>query len=240
VVATLDSTATTQQIEQLLAEAGNCRLPCWWGITPGTTPWPDAQRILMPIASKIEESDFGVPADTLIYTANFRSPVDEEDRLYLAQNYLVEKDIVERVSVRATNSGYYSIAEILNSYGSPSEVLIRTFRDQREGLRPFYIVFWYPKLGFVAIYASNGFVVDNGKTIEACWKYGPELTIWAPSDNFTFADLARPNISQIPPDDIEAYRPWSYATTEGLVDFIAAAHDMNHTPCLRTRVELWP
>ncbi len=31
-------------IAEMLAANGGCELPCWWGITPGVTPWEDVQQ----------------------------------------------------------------------------------------------------------------------------------------------------------------------------------------------------
>jgi hypothetical protein len=235
---TMNSTQAVQRIEELLDTGSGCHLSCWWGVVPGTTSWSQAQNALAPIAVHI--GDFSLDSHTHVYTARLPSPVDPSDFDYLTQNYLVEDGIVERIWIRATNSGHFSIAEILNTYGLPDDVLVRTFRDQRQGFLPFYLVFWYPEHGFVAIYPSNGYFVGDGSVVEACWDAGPELTMWSPNNPLTFRDLARPDISRIPADEVDFYRPWEYATSESLDQFLAAAGSSSHKPCLQTKAELWP
>jgi hypothetical protein len=198
------------------------------------------ERLLAPLALDITGSSFGAPSDTMIYTVSFGSPLDPADRTYLTQDYLVENDIIVRIWVRATDSGRYSISEVLTSYGMPSEVLVRTFKGQQEGARPMYLVLMYSNVGFAAVYASNAYHTGNSDIIEACWRDGPELTTWASDNHLEFRDLAKPNVSQIAPDEIKYYRPWDYATSESLDQFIEAARNANYAPCLQTHTELWP
>jgi hypothetical protein len=37
----------------MLADNANCELPCWWGITPGVTPWQEAQQTFLSYGKNI-------------------------------------------------------------------------------------------------------------------------------------------------------------------------------------------
>lgn len=47
----------TEQVQAWIKEQmktnPSCRLPCWWGITPGKTTWIEAQAFLAPYATRI-------------------------------------------------------------------------------------------------------------------------------------------------------------------------------------------
>src|SRR5688572_27007039 len=48
--ATLQPTLMPQERENYVRESfsssSNCKLPCWWGITPGETTWKDTEELL--------------------------------------------------------------------------------------------------------------------------------------------------------------------------------------------------
>ena len=45
---TISSTNVEGQklVQELLENNGGCKLPCWWGFTPGKTTWVEARQIL--------------------------------------------------------------------------------------------------------------------------------------------------------------------------------------------------
>jgi hypothetical protein len=235
---TFDPDQRTERIERLLDDNAGCDLPCWWGIVPGETTWQEAENLLAPLAIHIQAAAYN--PQTVIYTASFSTPADPIGNDYLIQNYVVKDALIERLWVRATKSSYFSMGEVIGTYGPPGEVLVRTFRGQQEGVRPMYLVFMYPDLAFAAIYAANAFHTGVGDLVEACWEFGPELFLWSPSEPLTFHDLATPNIGQIPSDEVQLYRPWDYATSESLDQFLAGAGNPNQAHCLQTQAGLWP
>lgn len=50
-VLTLPAEEARRRLLELLATNSNCRLPCLWGITPGSSTYQDAQNILAPLVS---------------------------------------------------------------------------------------------------------------------------------------------------------------------------------------------
>jgi hypothetical protein len=52
---TLPSQQTRAKIEELLETNGGCELPCWWGITPNETAWPETLHFLRPYIFQLVE-----------------------------------------------------------------------------------------------------------------------------------------------------------------------------------------
>ena len=50
---TLSAEAAHAKIKELLKTNGGCELPCWWGIIPGKTAWPEALHFLTPIIVEV-------------------------------------------------------------------------------------------------------------------------------------------------------------------------------------------
>jgi hypothetical protein len=53
-IATLDENLARQRVLELFQTNNSCKLPSWWGITPGKTTWDDALKILAPISRDIK------------------------------------------------------------------------------------------------------------------------------------------------------------------------------------------
>ncbi len=45
-VSTFSPTEASARLQDLLKTNAGCRLPCWWGITPGKTTWDEAEEYL--------------------------------------------------------------------------------------------------------------------------------------------------------------------------------------------------
>jgi hypothetical protein len=178
---TLSAEEARIRLLALLANNGNCHLPCLWGLTPGKSSSRDAQAILVPISTLSGFTSFkpGIGSISPEYT-------DDNINIYSKLGFLAEPDnyIISRISFRVEahkkilDGGYekvfgstlfgervkiYQIPSILSEQGVPDSVLIGTlaghFRD--GGSWGFHILLLYPKRGLLVDYTTQMQLVDE-------------------------------------------------------------------------------
>jgi hypothetical protein len=143
----------------LLKNNAGYRLPCWWGITPGKTTWKKAQNFLMPITYDFIfiESPEGFTklpiSNTFIASFQFPAPKDVYP-YYPVYNFTVDNGDITTISTDTIGDNpSYNLLNVLNIYGQPEEVYIRTYQNPYEDRLPFEIVLFYPTQGImVAIF----------------------------------------------------------------------------------------
>lgn len=226
---------------ELFRNNAGCRLPCWWGITPGQTPWEIAQRFLATFAFDIKE---GRSAEHHFYTVYLIVP--EEIYPYqiefypvLAHDYDVINGIVEVIQVEPGLVPNYELSEFLRTYGSPTEVWLRTYNQAREGDLQFDVVLFYPTQGILARYATQGQVVRS--RIRGCPQQKPAaiLALWSPQRELTFSEATN-QTSEIRNEEWWPYRPLQEATGMDVKTFYQTFKKSNNSICLETPTDLWP
>lgn len=157
-------------IKELMATNAGCRLPCFWGITPGVTDWKNAAKFLQTIGATvgdIEESP----------GTHYHSVVFKDENLTTGDNFGFLETLNVVNSIFASGNLYgssartvkdftslwasYSPKEILNSYGIPSRVLLSSVVAiglGDTGRQGYTLWFFYDHLGFMIRY--DGTVPD--------------------------------------------------------------------------------
>jgi hypothetical protein len=148
----------TAAILGLLKENAGCKLPCWWGFVPGITHWQDANLLFQGMGKTPE-----------YYKSSYYLQLDiPEHYLYFGQTYYTQDDLINFIYIGADTSknGHfiygdpvfeedfqnYLLPNILEQYGAPDEILLRTFLAAPEGGDiPFYFVLFYGKTGIMVI-----------------------------------------------------------------------------------------
>jgi hypothetical protein len=142
-----------KRLLELLATNGNCRLPCLWGVTPGTTNYHEARHILVPFNSIAipEMTSFeplnGIPGATMtaIYIEG-----DLNLNATISYNVYGDHDIISNVYFEVLEESldkkdehgnqiktpihdsptfgkrveYYSLSHVLSEQGMPDSVMI--------------------------------------------------------------------------------------------------------------------
>ncbi len=221
-------------VVDLFDNNAGCRLPCWWGLTPGQTTWQTAQRFLEPFARVIYIKDSTGP----VRYANVVIPTPENLSIYPVHDYKIRDGIIEAIEIDDPGrSPAFSFTELLNTYGPPSEVWIRTYR---EGIRdvspPFIVALFYPDQGIVAAYGVEG-IVQEGK-VRGCPQQGliPSLGLWSPELKVTFNEAA--DMFRWDPQEW-AFRSLDEATGMEVDSFYGIFSDPINDTCLETPVDLW-
>lgn len=120
------------EIIDLWQNNANCKLPCYWGITPGVTTWQDAQAFLEHLADRLYKDDKYTDGGYAQYYADFS--IVDNNRMGIGTHLIVSADkTVERIYFQAydNNDVYfkkylykYSLDEIFKVMGKPDKIYV--------------------------------------------------------------------------------------------------------------------
>jgi hypothetical protein len=192
-IPTLPTEEARLRLLDLIANNGNCRLPCFWGITPGTSTSIDAQKILNPLSSISGFTDFTDLLNSGSGTGAIQ-PIYNDGKLTISISIgfitYPENNIVRSISIytEAYNSvsdpsnpgfifnsmvfgrqlAFYMLPHILSEYGRPSSVLLHSLPgpNERGEMGLFYLALFYPNQGFVVHYTTMARM--SGSNILGC------------------------------------------------------------------------
>lgn len=103
--------------EILLATNGGCRLPCFWGVTPGITSVAELNQFVRQFPEDLIEID----SDhyTIYYVTSKTGDTSFSIR------FLVSNDVVRSIDLGGDTGKYYmTLPKLLSDYGMPEKVLI--------------------------------------------------------------------------------------------------------------------
>jgi hypothetical protein len=158
-----------------LKNNGNCQLPCWWGINPGSTSWSDANVTLQRIGLKPSFDNIS-GAYTLLYSFS-----GSNHALVLSMDLSVENGLVKTINFHgegytnllAFKKIYANLApeQILMAYGSPNQVEV-TGGPGAGGV--YYVIsLYYDDLDFAISYAGKApFTNSNYTNVVFCPTFG--------------------------------------------------------------------
>lgn len=217
-----------------------CKLPCFWGITPGETTVQDAYEIVAPYARNIfsfgadtgsKNEGFGFDFDILpyspgdtIYSFGFNFIGDEID-------YLSTSDLI--------NYPTYSVQHILAQHGAPEEIWMEAWSSGPSwdnAPRGATFILYYPSQHFLLKYSegSDDQIVTEDSVI-CCLNKWVEVVTWSSSnaettDNFYreyFTSDFRPFLHL---EDVTGMNPEAFYET-----FVNTTGDV----CIETPLDTW-
>lgn len=162
-------------IPDLMATNGGCKLPCWWGIMPGTTRWSDARQFLSPFSriSQFQPSGNGDPMVDTLYIANYWNPGTDDNN---GTGFSVFGDTILYLSVAPETSRFsFQLHQLLADYGPPDDVFITWHAPSTYA---FTLELPYLEQRFIADYQFLATAEDS--LVEGCVTLGPGIQAWAP------------------------------------------------------------
>ena len=121
----LDEANTKEIILELLKTNGSCKLPCFWGITPGETTLDEAKRFFDHLGWTGDDYQAFIPPDETFYETGRDVDGHGIGIMIYPQNGLAET-IHSGFGGRnfKTLMPYYTIEQVLSSEGVPSQVYV--------------------------------------------------------------------------------------------------------------------
>jgi hypothetical protein len=255
---TLDSEGTYELVFHLLQDNSDCKLPCWWGITPGVTASQDAISFLNSFSfvastdsthnatSGYISLDIPNGGGLLSTFIDYDSIDGIINTLIVGVSQIIKNqdggyDQVYDDPAFAQATQFLSMPEILRSYGQPKEVMLATYSLQPLGWPVvFDLQLFYPEQGFLMVYHSLMEFSRDGY-IQGCpAKSNISIGLWEPGKYLSINDLPgniRNNISSFP---LSAYLQVNEATDMSIQDFYDAFKNDEGILCLETPTSLWP
>lgn len=170
---------------KLIANNGECHLPCLWGITPGKSTFEEARAILMPISSLayatyLDSSTSGnvdlhyVEDDlTHYWNVGFTSPgsgiVNHIRVLAAVWKEFPDGNMYNFDSAAfGKRTTYYSLGHVLSEQGMPASVIMQTLGNQIVGkdVESFHVLLVYPNQGLFIRYSTYSQLV--GANLRGC------------------------------------------------------------------------
>jgi len=259
VIPTLPTNQANIRLLELLANNGNCQLPCIWGITPGKSIHEEAENLLIPLSSISEFTNLTTSpgdilptyfeGDNILYTRMaFLFPEGEVISHVALQIRILKKIIApngESSIVDAFDSTplgekieYYALSTVLARYGNPTTVMLSTMAKLPSSGVPggFKILLLYPDHGMLVNYTMQ--MQISGENIMGCPSNAVvELELYPSGQADSFFDLLEPSgWAQIIQN---TYKPLDDATLLSQEDFYRIFSQQSDE-CLRTPANIWP
>ena len=186
ILPTLSFVESDAVVMDLLVNNAGCKLPCWWGITPGETTWNEANQFLAtfstiegPAVQSIENITYEA------YAAHFN--LDEKKySIDLINTNGIVIDIGLQPDVTVFD---HKLNKLLTSNGQPEEVWLAPM-PATPGGSWFYLILYYPEKGIMARYGGSASPIikidSSGNAIITAIRIcpvsmGPELWLVAPN-----------------------------------------------------------
>lgn len=256
VAPTLPVEEAQARLLELMANNGNCQLPCLWGIMPGKTTFLEARAILSPMSSLSSFTDLHFPGPATISPTYSERGVE----IYSSMTYLIdpENGITNRIVfvVEAhrplQEGGYedvynslffgekvseYSLSRVMTGQGIPSTVMIATWGAPltQSGLGGFDILLLYPEQGILVNYTTQMYVV--GENARGCPANAHvEMNLYPPGDQDKFLDFLEETDWV---ERLKYYRSLEEVSTMTADEFYETFHVANGN-CIDTPASFWP
>lgn len=221
-------------VQELLENNGGCKLPCWWGITPGKTTWAEARKFLESFSIYVGETG-GVQVPL---------PAPYSNAKFMDHGYSIKNGIVEFIRIYNFNlAPNYYLPKFLETYGQPSEIWIQTFSQEEIGQQNFTFDLLYLDKGILIEYGIATPIKDatvEGK-LKNCLRGAdsPFIYLWSPENNKMSSQDVRQKFinTRWPPAEP---KPLFEATGMDIKTFYETFKNPNTNVCLETPKNLWP
>jgi hypothetical protein len=215
-VPTLPVAEAETKLIEILSNNGNCRLPCFWGLTPGKTKVETYASSLYIYHALFDPTggwaDIDITRGNLILDTSVTLGGEQDAEIIRRLSvtmaaYDGQKDQSKSVynsPVYAQYFRYYTLPYLLSAYGKPENVYIHYENEMYP--HEYYLVLDYTKSGWVASFTmALGMKTQSGDILIGC-----------PAEAFTTLILWSP-------DDIETAQKYGYAYGPGMLTPIEKA-----------------
>ena len=156
-----------------------CKLPCWWGISPGETTWDDAHRFLESLGANV----LSLQPDNTLFGITINNSTER-----VGASISVDHQVVQSIAVNIHDD----LVDILNIYGQPDEIWIFADAQSINQEAPYTIALYYGRIGFLATYDGTAKKEEILKIcpnkisgVQSVWY------LWNPKVNLTFEEAGK-------------------------------------------------
>lgn len=252
----LSAEQATIKLLDLLQDNGECQLPCFLGYLPGITTSEEMNQFFDQfVVSRSADTEISKSQDGNTQSVRFYFP---QENLYFNagmsswENNNTKKVVILGMGTFLTGPTeyswsssyyeavqYYMLPQILKEYGKPSQVLILTFRDDRQRpdvtAKEFFLVLLYSEQGIYIKYKMDRQIVGNN-FLGCPLKSFVDVAVWNPEDQEAFKQVVEIMNNG---GDLSPYKPIDDATSMSIDEFYRIFTDPNSRGCIETPIDLW-
>ncbi len=259
-IPTLSPDKAQAKVLELLKTNGGCKLPCWWGVTPGVSTDADFEALFTPYSAispfykgesyKSVEFEFGQEIITFL-NIYYRTRPDQNTIDIIDVSTWALRKIGDKTYQEAYTSGYYhlllkyySLPQILTVYGVPSKISMTVRFDLYDGRPPspsqrfgtLNLHLFYPEKGIFVIYEMA--LSNEGEYGKACPSESyVSLTLSPPDIDGHYEKLFSSRLSE--GEDFDYDKPTEEAINMSLEEFYETFRTLNQE-CVQTPLSIWP
>ncbi|HCK64894.1 MAG TPA: hypothetical protein DHW49_01385 [Anaerolineae bacterium] len=205
-IPTLTKEESRIEVEDLLTQTSDCKLPCWWDIIPGLTLWGEVDSFLIKMnAPFLEFSE----TQTTHYASELGRPEIDYSlsmEIIVDKNLLVNNIVITSLDIFNLEKFQniwknYQPLQILKTYGIPSRIWLETGGIENNNLLGGMLFLFYDEKGFLITYPIIGEV--NQEYYQFCPGIGTQINLFmrsldSPATlNFLAKDLISPDYIDI-------------------------------------------
>lgn len=220
---TLSVAESTKFIKELLLNNGGCKLPCFWGIVPGTTEWNSAKVFLKTFA-EIREGKY--------YSIKIQDP--EYPRVNLIE-FKVEEGIIIEIVAGPPVTRNFTVDRMLIEHGKPEEIYLLTYRNAPTTPTPAFLVLNYQHQGILAEYEFASEKISDTEFLICSQAIGPSM--WLRSSQKTLTELEI-NQSVLGPEPSYTLRKIGEVSDISVEEFYNVFK--GSLACFKTPINIWP
>lgn len=177
-------------IRDLMNTNGGCKLPCWWGFTPGSINKYELQQKLAQFIFSFSEGWPNI-ASKRDGGIGFTYPDrDQAGIIYLVPDG--ETIVGMRLEGYYAITKHYAIQDIFRKYGTPNEIWIYTWQYPiGEDVLQFVITLDYSSKGFLVYYFSEKGDFISETVSQLCYtrdSIPPKIILWDPASKNPFLE----------------------------------------------------
>jgi hypothetical protein len=220
---TLSVEESTKFIKELLLNNGGCKLPCFWGIVPGTTEWNNAKVFLKTFA-EIREG--------IYYSIKIQDP--EYPRVNLIE-FKVQEGIIVEVVAGPPITRNFTVDKILIDYGKPEEVYLLTYKNAPASPVPAFLVLNYQHQGILAQYEFASEKINDIEFSICSQPIGPSMWLRSPKKMLTELEINQSVLGPEPSYTLRKIDEVSDISVEEFYDKFKGS-----SACFITPINIWP
>lgn len=255
---------------QFIQNNGGCKLPCLFGVTVSESNQLDLEALIgyfqqsatqaqnMEIFTQVKDTkgsaSLGFFMDKFFVRVGFGYTFKDEDLFHLSMNTdsfeIIDEGEGEYNQLTyesiyyANVMSFFTLSSVLNTYGNPSEILIRPFiaedGDPSSTIYPFIIILIYQEQGFLIQYTSmRG--EENGNFYSCPTKSLIDLSAWNPSEQVTLEEVVKyfSKSQTINENNTQRFKPIEEVTDLSIIDFSKIYLAPDTLDCITTPQKFW-
>ncbi|MBL1196819.1 MAG: hypothetical protein D8M60_20900 [Chloroflexi bacterium] len=215
---------------------GGCKLPCWWGITPGKSNWEETRAFFEKFSMLIyEEKDVKVIRNDSEVELDYHGIEYKLSSSY-ENSYIIiwtQNDIVDSISVNKIegSTGFFVLSDVVKHFGNPDRIWINARETSKEKWMVAYD-FVYDKQKFVIRYFSFDGQEEDGM-ITACFQEASGLELFSENEILSRDTIYQQQLIKIIELDLAEF------SESRLQEFISSVENSDEEFCIQTLLRFW-